>query len=108
VETLYPKRRRHRGRSVTASYGPARFSLGRVSTDDLTTLEKVSSRFEAELMVGRLRNSGIEAMLLADDIGGQFPYLAQSRGVRVMVPAADEARAREILDSLPEDIDGEE
>ena len=44
----------------------------------------VSSRTEAELIVGMLRGHGLRAALAADDAGGQEPQL-QLDGVRVLV-----------------------
>ena len=56
----------------------------------------VSSRTEAELIVGMLRSNGLRAAVSADDAGGQDPQL-QVQGVRVLVSAADEAAARQLL-----------
>ena len=56
----------------------------------------VSSRTEAELIVGLLRSNGLRAAVSADDAGGQDPQL-QVQGVRVLVAAADEAPARRLL-----------
>jgi hypothetical protein len=56
----------------------------------------VSSRTEAELIVGLLRSHGLRAALSADDAGGQEPQL-QFDGVRVLVAPSDEALARQIL-----------
>ena len=56
----------------------------------------VGSRMEAELIAGLLRSNGIGAAVSADDAGGQEPQL-QLDGVRVLVAAADEAAARELL-----------
>jgi hypothetical protein len=56
----------------------------------------VNSRTEAELIVGMLRSHGLGAALAADDAGGQEPQL-QLEGVRVLVAAADEASARQLL-----------
>lgn len=56
----------------------------------------VSSRTEAELIVGMLRSNGLRAAVSADDAGGQDPQL-QVQGVRVLVAAGDEAPARELL-----------
>jgi hypothetical protein len=56
----------------------------------------VSSRTEAELIVGMLRSNGLEAAVSADDAGGQEPEL-QLQGVRVLVAPADEAQARRLL-----------
>jgi hypothetical protein len=59
----------------------------------------VTSRTEAELIVGLLRSHGLRAAFIADDVGGQEPQLQQD-GVRVMVAPDDEATARRILADL--------
>jgi hypothetical protein len=56
----------------------------------------VTSRTEAELIVGMLRNNDLRAAVSADDAGGQEPAL-QAQGVRVLVPRSDEAAARRLL-----------
>ncbi|HEU4490165.1 MAG TPA: DUF2007 domain-containing protein [Jiangellales bacterium] len=56
----------------------------------------VTSRTEAELIVGMLRSHGLRAAVVADDAGGQYPQL-QMEGVRVLVAASDEASARRLL-----------
>jgi hypothetical protein len=56
----------------------------------------VTSRTEAELIVGMLRNNGLRAAISADDLGGQNPQL-QMQGVRVLVAPSDEAPARRLL-----------
>jgi hypothetical protein len=64
----------------------------------------VTSRAEAELIVGMLRNYDLRALVSADDAGGQDPAL-QNQGVRVLVAPSDEAAARQLLaaagDRLP-------
>ena len=65
--------------------------------DGATTLVAVvTSRTEAELIVGLLRSQGLRAAVAADDAGGQEPQL-QLQGVRVLVAPADEAEARRLL-----------
>lgn len=64
--------------------------------DGATVVAIVTSRLEAELIVGLLRDHGLRAAVAADDAGGQEPQL-QLQGVRVLVAPADEAAAREIL-----------
>jgi hypothetical protein len=65
--------------------------------DGLTVpLIVVTSRTEAELIVGLLRTNGLRAAVSADDAGGQDPQL-QLEGVRVLVTPSDEAAARRIL-----------
>ena len=56
----------------------------------------VTSRIEAELIVGMLRSYGLRAAFAADDAGGQEPQL-QLQGVRVLVAPSDEASARRLL-----------
>jgi hypothetical protein len=56
----------------------------------------VTSRTEAELIVGMLRSHGLRAAVAADDAGGQEPQL-QLQGVRVLVAPSDEASARQLL-----------
>jgi hypothetical protein len=56
----------------------------------------VSSRTEAELIVGMLRSNDLTAAVSADDAGGQEPAL-QAQGVRVLVAPSDEATARQLL-----------
>jgi len=60
------------------------------------TVAVVTSRTEADLIVGLLRAHGVPAAVSADDAGGQEPQL-QADGVRVLVAAADEPVARQLL-----------
>ena len=62
------------------------------------TVAVVTTRTEAELIAGMLRNNDLRAVVSADDAGGQEPQL-QAQGVRVLVPAADEAPARRLIDA---------
>ena len=63
---------------------------------DGVTVAVVTSRAEAELIVGLLRSHGLRAGYTADDAGGQEPQLQQD-GVPVLVDRADEAAARQLL-----------
>jgi hypothetical protein len=56
----------------------------------------VGSRQEAELIVGMLKNHGVQAAVSADDAGG-VDLALQAQGVRVLVPEADESKARRLL-----------
>ena len=56
----------------------------------------VTSRIEAELIVGMLRNYDLRAVVSANDVGGQDPAL-QNQGVRVLVGPSDEAAARQLI-----------
>jgi hypothetical protein len=62
----------------------------------------VDSRGEAELIVGLLGSHGVRAVVAADDAGGQYPQL-QRDGVHVLVAAADEDSAREVLTAAAAD-----
>ena len=61
----------------------------------------VTSRTEAELIVGMLRNNNLTAAVSADDAGGQEPAL-QVQGVRVLVAPSDEGPARRLLAAAEE------
>ena len=67
----------------------------------------VTSRTEAELIAGMLRNNDLLAVVSADDAGGQEPQL-QAQGVRVLVPPTDAATARRLLDEANQPGAGEE
>jgi hypothetical protein len=56
----------------------------------------VTSKVQADLIVGMLRSNGLRAVVSADDAGGQEPEL-QLQGVRVLVASPDEAAARQLL-----------
>ena len=62
------------------------------------TVAVVTTRTEAELIVGMLRNNDLRAVVSADDAGGQEPQL-QAQGVRVLVAPADETAARRLIDA---------
>jgi hypothetical protein len=60
----------------------------------------VTSRTEAELIVGMLRSHGLRAAVSADDAGGEEPQL-QLQGVRVLVAPSDEVLARRLIADRP-------
>jgi hypothetical protein len=64
----------------------------------------VSSRTEAELIVGKLRSHGLSATVSADDAGGQYPQM-QIEGVHVLVAPADEASARRLLADVDDTLE---
>jgi hypothetical protein len=73
-----------------------------LNLDDAVVLETFPNRIAAEMAAGLLESEGIEAMVLADDAGGAYPSLQFVRGVRVLVAAEDQYRAREILAAMEE------
>jgi hypothetical protein len=58
---------------------------------------RVPSAVEAQIIVGLLESNGIAAALSADDAGGLEPQLQLTQGVRVLVAADDEQRARQLV-----------
>jgi len=73
-----------------------------LTLDDAVVLETFPNRIAAEMAAGLLESEGIEALVMADDAGGTYPMLQFIRGVKLMVAAEDEARAREILAAMEE------
>jgi hypothetical protein len=73
-----------------------------LNRDDAVVLDTFSNRIEAEMAQGILEGEGIDAMVMADDAGGAYPMLQFVRGVRLMVAAGDEARAKEVLAAMAE------
>ncbi len=71
-------------------------SMKAVSDIATVPVAVVTSRTEAELIVGMLRNNDLTAAVSADDAGGQYPAL-QAQGVRVLVAPSDEVSARRLL-----------
>jgi hypothetical protein len=70
-------------------------------------LAVVTSRAEAELIVGMLRSGGLRAATSAPGAGGWQPEL-QLQGIKVLVAPADVAEARECLADIennPPDVD---
>jgi len=76
-----------------------------MNLDDAVVLETFSSRIEAEMAAGLLESEGVPAMVMADDAGGAYPSLQFVRGVRLLVAAEDQYRAREILRAMEEPLE---
>jgi hypothetical protein len=57
-----------------------------------------SSRIDAELMAGFLRNEGIKAVVSADDEGGLSPVLQAGDRVRILVPRGQHSRAKRLIE----------
>jgi len=47
-----------------------------------------------------IHSDGIDAMLATDDAAGNYPHLGFAHGSRILVRPEDEARARELIDSV--------
>ncbi|MBW2422107.1 MAG: hypothetical protein JRH19_26480 [Deltaproteobacteria bacterium] len=67
--------------------------------EDAVVVESFSSHELAEAAVSLLRSEGVEAVVSADDAGGELPNLDLAGGVRVLVPSASLDFARELLHS---------
>ncbi len=66
---------------------------------ELVILQTFNNRFEAEQVQQYLVQQGIQAFVKADDGGGMYAGLSlSSKGVRLLVPDVDVARAREALE----------
>jgi hypothetical protein len=68
----------------------------------LIPIAAFGSHIEADLARSALEAAGIEAMVAADDAGGQRPHMAFSQGVVVMVREDDAVAAREVLGVVAE------
>lgn len=55
-------------------------------------------RHEAKLARGMLEAKGIEAMIEADDCGGQRPLMGASAGVRLLVRRSDAEKVGKLLE----------
>jgi hypothetical protein len=69
-----------------------------MSHTDLVVVRTFPSRIEAEIAQSALEADGIQAVVLADDAGGQYSSLWMT-GVRLLVPESQVTRVAEILDA---------
>ena len=68
-----------------------------MDNEKLVAVGTYSNKIDADLAQGALEAADIDAMVTADDAGGQQPGLLMGRGVRVLVRPEDAERAKEIL-----------
>ena len=66
--------------------------------DPAVEVASFGSRQDAELAAGSLVARGIEAVVLADDAGGEFAGFGSVAGVRLLVPTSRVAEALALLD----------
>jgi hypothetical protein len=85
---------------------------GRVSHGDFDTVLETRQVYEAEIAAGRLRQAGLDAQVVDQSYRQEpVPSVRSFAVVRVLVPVAQAAEAREILAErveLPEGAEGEE
>jgi hypothetical protein len=72
---------------------------------DVVAVRTYPSEVEAELAASWLSAEGVDSAVLADDAGGVLPSLHVMSGVKLVVRAADEDRAREILETAEGEAD---
>ena len=76
--------------------------------DEIVVLREYGLEVEARLAATVLEANAIPAHVVTDTAGGAFPSLALLFPIRLLVRAADESIARELLDSPAElTLDGE-
>lgn len=76
---------------------------------ELILLRSFYHKHDAEIALGLLQDSGIEAVLSADDCGGFRQHLTLSMGNhRLLVKSADVEKAKEVLTVLDESLSDEE
>ena len=85
---------------------------GRVSHGDFDTVLETRQVYEAEIAAGRLRAAGLDPQVVDQSYRQEpVPSVRAFAVVRVLVPVAQAAGAREILAErveLPEGAEGEE
>ena len=75
----------------------------RMRHSNLVVVQSFGTRAEADIALGILESSGIEAMIQADTAGGMRQHLAWGGlGFRVLVCEEDVAMARDVLKAPPE------
>jgi hypothetical protein len=67
-------------------------------TGRIVELGRFPSRFEAEMIVGRLRAAGLRVATPGDDADGWYPHLAFTTGHRVLIAEDDLEAARRLLE----------
>ena len=78
-----------------------------MNTDEAVVLRTYAGEALANIAASRLESEGIETIIQKDDVGGAYPPLQMSRGVRLLVKPADVPRAEEILTEIEEEDTGE-
>ena len=72
---------------------------------DLVIVKTFDNYFTANIWLTRLTNAGIEARLLDENVVTTIPFLSNIvGGIKLVVNKADEATAREMLQSMEEEI----
>jgi hypothetical protein len=64
---------------------------------DQVVIGEFGNEIDAEIAKGHLESAGIKASIIKDDVGGTFPSLQNTEGVKLSVDKTDGERARTIL-----------
>ncbi len=64
---------------------------------DQVVVGEFENEIEAEIAKGHLESAGIKASIIKDDVGGTFPSLQTTEGVKLLVAETEEERARTVL-----------
>lgn len=67
--------------------------------DDIVEIARYFNALEGEIACAQLRAQEIRVYLKTDNAGGIHPELNFTRGLRLMVLAEDEDRARAVIES---------
>jgi hypothetical protein len=78
-----------------------------MNPDESVVLRTYAGEALASIAASRLESEGIEAIIQKDDVGGAYPALQMSRGVRLLVKPEDVSRAEEILTEIEAEDTGE-
>ena len=71
-----------------------------------TEIVAYNSKLEADLMLAKLREAGIDGYIVADNLGGTFPMMQMTTGgYRIMVPVSQAEEATEIAGHDEEVLD---
>jgi hypothetical protein len=73
--------------------------------DDVVAVRTYANEVEADLAASWLAAEGVDSMVLMDDAGGTLPSFQLMGGVRLVVRAEDEDRAKEILETAEREAD---
>jgi hypothetical protein len=65
----------------------------------IVELTRLPSRFEADVLIAKLRSSGVRVIMSAGDVGGWYPHLGLTQGYGVLVAEDDLDAAKQLIAS---------
>ncbi len=66
-------------------------------SEEVVVLKIFNNEIDAGMAQQMLQESGVDAFVLKDDVGGMEPQLQLTAGVRLLVSGADVERAHQLL-----------